>query len=191
MKALKKLKLSKTSWIFLSIGLFVVIVGSLSLTLSQQLREKNELNEELGVLNMRINKIYVEQLRQRQGELKQQLDESATYLTVAKDVLRQPVESIDVTDEFFATAYSCGMEVVSISSSDVKNEPLDSIDFSVININALVTGSLSDLITFVTTLNNDFTTGIVKSAQVSIKESDAAGFATASLAMVVYTYQGE
>jgi len=185
------LKLTKTSWLILSVGIFIVVVAGLGLTRSQQFQEKDQLDEELSISEKRLNKFQVKDLREQQEELQERLDESTIQLMAVKDSLRQPVESIDVTDEFFAIAYDCGVEVMSISSSGIKSEKLEDIVCSVISLNARVTGEVSNLITFVIKLNNDFTTGIVESAQLSIPETVYEGKASASIQMVVYAYEGD
>jgi hypothetical protein len=185
------LKLSKTSWLVLSVGIFIVVAAGLGLTRSQQLQEKGQLDEELSIAEKRLSKLQVKDLREQQEELQGRLDESAIQLMAAKDSLRQPIESIDVTDEFFAIAHYCGVEVMSISSSDIKNEKLGDIACSVISLNARVTGEVSNLINFVIKLNNDFTTGVVESAQMSISEGVAEGESSAGVQMVVYAYEGD
>jgi hypothetical protein len=184
------LKLSKTSWLILSIGLFIVIIAGLGFTRSQQLKEKGQLDEELSIAEKRLNKLQVKDLREQEEELQKRLDESTTQLAAVKDSLRQPVESIDVTDEFFAVAHYCDVEVMSISSSGIKSESLGDVACSMISLNASVIGEVSNLINFVIKLNNDFTTGLVQSAQMSIKETVYEGEASASIQMVVYAYEG-
>jgi len=183
-------KLSKTSWLFLAAGIFIVVFASLGITRSQQLQEQEQLDDELTVAEMRLNKFQVKQLRQQQEELQKQLDESTIQLTAGKDKLRQTIDSINVTDEFFEIARSCSIEVVGISSSNIGSEELGNIVCSVITLNATVAGDTSNLISFVIRLNNDFTTGIVKSAQISIPEM-ADDRPSANILMVVYAYGGD
>jgi hypothetical protein len=190
-----KLKLSKTSWLILLAGLFIVIIAGLGLTRSQQLQEQSRLNEELSQAEVRLSKLEVQQLGQQKEELQGQLDEKSVQLVAAKDRLRQSVESINVTDKFFAIAKSCDVIVDSITSSSIRSEKLVGISCSVINLGATVTGDTSHLINFVIKLNTDFTTGLVKSAQISIPEADQAtveGKApSANIQMVVYAYEGD
>jgi hypothetical protein len=185
------LKLTKTSWLILSIGIFIVVVASLGITRSQQLQERDQLDEKLSVAEMRLSKLQVRELREQQEELQKRLDERETRLMTAKDSLQQPVESIDVTDEFFAIAQYCGVKVMNISSSGIKSEKLGRIACSVISLNAVVDGEVSDLISFVIKLNSDFTTGVVQSAQISIPKTDCKDEPSASIQMVVYAYEGD
>ena len=184
------MKLSKTSWLILAAGIFIIVFASLGITRSQQLQEQEQLDDELTVAEMRLNKFQVKQLGQQQEELQKQLDESTTQLTAAEDKLRQTIDSINVTDEFFEIARSCSIEVVGISSSNIGSEELGNIVCSVITLNATVAGDTSNLISFVIRLNNDFTTGIVKSAQISIPEM-ADDRPSANILMVVYAYGGD
>ena len=184
------MKLSKTSWLILAAGIFIVVFASLGITRSQQLQEQEQLDDELTVAEMRLNKFQVKQLRQQQEELQKQVDGSTMQLTAAKDKLRQTIDSINVTDEFFEIARSRSIEVVGISSSNIGSEELGNIVYSMITLNATVAGDTSNLISFVIRLNNDFTTGIVKSAQISIPEM-ADDRPSANILMVVYAYGGD
>jgi hypothetical protein len=186
-----KLKLSKTSWLILSVGIFIVILVALGLTRSQQLREQSRLNEELNIAEMRLNNLQVKYLSEQQDELQKKLDESTVKLASAKDKLRQTIESIDVTDKFFAIAKSCSANVTSISSSGIKGEKLGGISCSEISVNAVVTGEVSNLINFIIKLNTDFASGVVKSAQLSIPKAADEDKPTANIMMVVYTYEGD
>ena len=162
------MKISKTSWLILSIGIFLVVLAGLGLTRSQQLQAQSQLDEELDVAEMRLSKLGVEELRLKQEELQRQLDERIAELAEAKDKMRQTVESIDVTDEFFEIARSCEVVIMSISSSSIRDDKLEDITCSAITIDATAEGEVPNLINFVIKLNNDFTTGIVKSAQITI-----------------------
>jgi hypothetical protein len=185
------LKLSKTSWLMLSIGIFVVVAVGLGLTRSQQLNEQGRLDEELSVAEKRLNNLQVKELGQQQEELQRRLDEGTIRLMAAKDNLRQAVKSITVIDEFFEIAQSCSVEVMGISSSSIKQEKLEGIVCSAITLNAAVQGEALNLISFITKLNNDFTTGVVKSAQISIPEEASESEPSASVQMVVYAYEGD
>jgi hypothetical protein len=188
------LKLSKTSWLILSVGIFLVVLAGLGLTRSQQLQEQGQLGEELSIAEMRLSKFQVSELRQQQEELQRQLDENTVQLTAAKDILSQTVESISVTDEFFQIAQFCDVTVMSISSSGIESGKLEDIACSVITLNTAVEGEVSNLINFVIRLNTDFTTGVVKSAQISINEADGEGDegeSSASILVVVHAYEGD
>ncbi|MFC1901551.1 hypothetical protein ACFLX3_01290 [Chloroflexota bacterium] len=204
-----KFKLGKTSQLILSAGIFIVVIASLGLTRSQQLREEDELYQQLSVVETRLDKLEVKGLRQQQEELQRKLDESAVQLSAVKDKLRYPIENIGVIDEFFAIAYSCGVGVNNISASSVRGDSLESIACSLVTLNVAVSGEVSDLINLVIKLNSDFTTGIVQSVQLSIQgeteeegeeageeqeeeeEGEEAGVSLANIQIAVKAYEGD
>ncbi len=184
------MKLSKISWLILSAGVFIVVLAGLGLTRSQQLQEQTRLDEELVITETRLNNLQVTQLRQQQEELQEQLDENIIELAEAKDKLRWPIASVDVTDEFFSIAHYHGLEVMRLSTSTIKPEMLTVIGCSTISLTASVTGDLSDVINFIISLNNDFTTGIVESINISIPETSSENQPSANIQMIIYSYEG-
>ena len=188
---MKKLKLTKTSWLILSAGIFIVVAASLGLSHSKQIKEQGQLDEELSVAQMRLDKLQVQQSREQQEELQSQLDANTVQLVAARDSLRHSLESANVTDEFFAIAQSCSVIIESVSSSGIKDEKLGGIVCSATTLNAAVSGEVSDLINFVIKLNDYFTTGVVKSAQISITEAGNENRPSANIMMVVRAYEGD
>ena len=57
---MKKLKLSKTSWLILAAGVFIVVLVGLGLTRSQQIREQSGLDDELSVTQKRLDNLQVD-----------------------------------------------------------------------------------------------------------------------------------
>ncbi len=184
---IKNFRLSKTSWVILSAGVFVVVLVGLGLTHSQQMKERTQLEEELTVTQMRLDKLDVTALEQQYDGLQAQLDEKLIQLNDVKYVLRQPIESIDVTDEFFVVAAQENVKVMHITSTSLTKENFSSVTCTAISLGATVVGELSDIIDFIISLNNDYTTGYIRAAQISIGEEDV----TANINMVIYSYQGD
>jgi hypothetical protein len=184
---LKNFKLSKTSWVILSAGVFVVVLAGLGLTHSQQVKERTQLEEELTVTEMRLDKLDTSGLEKQYDDLKTQLEEKLAQLNDVKYVLRQPIESIDVTDEFFVVAAQENVEVITISSTSLTKEKFSGVSCTAISLMGTVTGELDDIIDFIINLNNDYTTGYIRSAQITIGENTV----TANINMVIYSYQGD
>ena len=198
------MKLSKTSWIILTIGVLVVAFGTLGIARAQQVQEQEQLNEELSVAEMRLSKVQLKELRSQKSELEVQLDQTASQLEAAKDSLRQSIESIEVTDSVFEIAEACGVEIIDVSSSELDNDNLEGIDCSIIRLTMSVEGDVPNLISFVTKLNNDFITGIVRSVQMDTQEAyeevegEAGGEQaeeekkpSVNIQMIVYSYRVE
>jgi len=187
---MKGLKLSKTSWLILSAGIFIVVLAGLGVTRSQQLQEQTQLDEELSLSSMRVDSIQVADLRPQLEELQQRLEESEAQLIEVKDRLHQTVVSADVTDKFFVIAEYCGVEIMNLGTTQKSTHAVEGISCSTISITTTVEGEVASIIDFIISLNDGFTTGNVQSAQISIPEDSSDSEPLASIQMVVYSYEG-
>ena len=193
---MKGLKLSKTSWLILSAGIFVVILAGLGVTRSQQLKEQSVLEEELTLSSMKMDTIQVAHLRPQLDELLQRIDESETQLEEVKDRLRQTVVSPDVIEKYFAIAEYCDVEIQNLSNSVILNNDLAGITCSQTNISASVTGDVENLVDFLIAMNEGYTTGYVQSAHITIAEeteetSELEPESSATFQVIIYSYEGE
>ncbi|MCK4274367.1 MAG: hypothetical protein KAW90_05695 [Dehalococcoidales bacterium] len=187
---MKGFKLSKTSWLILSAGIFIVILAGLGVTRSQQLKEQTQLDEELSLSTMRVNSIGAADLRPQLEELQQRLEESEAQLIEVKDRLRQTVVSADVTDKFFVIAEYCGVEIMNLGTTQISTHEVEGVSCSTTSITTTVEGEVSGIIDFIISLNDGFTTGNVQSAHISIPEDSTESEPSASIQMVVYSYEG-
>ena len=199
------MKLGKTSWVILILGVLVVAFGTLGIARAQQAQEQKQLDEELSVAEMRLSKIQLKGLRSQKDELEGRLEQTASQLEAAKDDLRQSIESITVVDSLFAIAEASGVEIIDVSSSELGSEKLEGIGCSIIRLTMRVEGDVPNLIGFVTRLNNDFITGVVRSVQMDTQEAyeEVGGEAegegeqaeeeekpSVNIQMIVYSYRG-
>jgi len=188
----RTMKLGKTSWIILTAGILIVAFASLGAARYQQLHQQNQLEDELSVAELRLDKSSLKQLYTQQDELEKQLGETAIQLKIAKDNLTQSIESIDVTDSLFEIAEACGVEIIEIGSSGVASGELKGIDCFATRLAIRVEGNVPNLIGFITKLNNDFISGLVESAEISISGMiDEGNGSSANIRLVVYTYQDQ
>ena len=210
---MKGIKLSKTGWLILSAGVFVVILAGLGVTRSQQMREQSRMNEELSLSETRLDKLDVTDLRRQVEDLDQKMQEGQAQLDDARERLRQTVVSVDVTDEFFKIAEYSGVTVMSLSTSAIASNELEGIGLQTIALSAQVEGDFEKIIDFVINLNNGYATGHVKSAQINIPlpepateqveeaqgEEEGEGesiepveeSSSVAIQMIVYSYEGE
>ena len=207
------MKLSKTSWIIITVGIIIIAFGGLGIARHQQVLEQTQLRDELSVTATRLQKIQIKPLQSQHSELQEQFDQTLLQLETAKDELRQPIESIDVTDAIFEIAEACDMEITRFSSSALSDDKLDGISYSVIKLTIAVDGDVPNFISFVTKLNNDFGTGIANSVQMGIEDApeeveeeaeeeteeeeeeeeqteEEPDRSSGTIQMVIYTYQG-
>jgi hypothetical protein len=191
---MKKLKLSKTSWLILAAGIFVVVLGSLGITRSQQLGEKSKLDEDLSLATTVLEKLQDSaNLQTHLDELQRQIEEGEVLLDEAKQRLDQTVVSVDVADELFVIADYCGVVVRTLTTSPIKPNEYEGIGLDMTSMNILADGDLDNLINFVTSLNDDYTTGLIRSFQISIPDSSVTDNSTlpnVNIQMTIYSYEG-
>ena len=187
---MKGLKLSKTSLLILSAGIFIVVLGTLGVTRSGQMKEKETLSENLSSTSTRLENIEVSNLKVQLTELQEQLQESQEQLTEAKDRLRQTVISVDVTDKLYEIAEYYDVTITIMGTTVIQQMNFSGVNCSVISLNAQVEGTLSAIIDFITGMNNNYTTGFIRTFQIAVGEETDGDTSTASINMIVYSYEG-
>jgi len=188
---MKGLKLSKTGWLILAAGVFVVILAGLGLTRSQQLKEQSKLEEELSISTMRVDTVQISHLRPQLDELHQKIDESKSQLNEVKDRLRQTVVSVDVTEKLFAIAEYCDVVVYDMANTTISFATIEGVDCLETSISAIVNGEVEDIVDFLIGLNDGYATGYVQSVQITIPDDSSDNEPSAYFQMVVYSYEGD
>jgi hypothetical protein len=149
----------------------------------------------LGLYEKRLGMLQTEALSQQLENLRGKVEEGEVQLKEAKARLNQSVVSVDVTDEFFKIAEYCSVNITNMSTTVISQIRYEGVDFSTISLAANVVGNEENVINFVNSLNNSYVTGNVQSAQISIAEATegeevSSSDTTATLSMIVYSYEG-
>lgn len=197
------LKLSKTIWFIIGLGIPALIIAGLGTMQSQKLSEHDQLSSELAQTQLRLNQFQMDPLYQQQHDLETEITDYSSQLAAAKANLSQPIDSISSTDTIFRIAQGSGVEITGISSSGPGAGDLNGIPCTVNPFTLSAGGTVLNLIDFVTSLNNDLTTGLVRSVGIGIppasdNASDNASdggddmpTATANIQLIIYSYQGD
>lgn len=188
---MKRLRLSKASWLILSAGIFIVVLAGLGVTRSQQLKEQTQLEEELNLTTMRVEQLQATELRPQYEELLQRVEEGEAQLKDAKDRMRQTVESVDVTEKFFIIAEYCGVTIMRMNTTPISKHSVESVECSTISVTTFVEGEVPNIIDFIISLNDGFTTGYIETAQIIIPDESSDEVPTATVQMTVYAYKGK
>ena len=188
---MKKLKinLSKTSWIILSVGIFLVVLGGLGVTYSQKMKEKKEADEQLELTNVRLDMFNISELESEKYNLETNLASSTSrHETLSKNLVESVISS-DVVDKCYEIASQSNVEVFSIGSTEIKTVKLAALDCISINVQVTVTGELPDFVTYVENLNKEFTTGYITSVKVELAEDETEDN-KAAVQLAIYSYEG-
>jgi outer membrane murein-binding lipoprotein Lpp len=181
------MKISKASWMILGIGVFIIVLAGLGIARSGQVKEQDNINQELSLSNARLGNMQVTQLQTQINELQEQLNEAQDQSDEAKDRLKQKIISVDITDKFYEIAHYYGVTVDDIGTTSVAQQPYASLNCDTISLNANITGGPDDVVKFVTGLNDNFTTGFVRSIQLTNSDNETSSI---NVQMVVYSYKG-
>ncbi len=194
------MKLSKTTRIFLAIGIFVILVASLSMAYSQQSQEQSRLNQELSLAQLRLDKYSPDKLPSQQRELESQLAQAEAQLKNAKASLSQSIESIEVTNTLFAVAEACDVEIIEINSPGPTSKELEGVTCSVLSLTVKVEGDVPKLINFIHKLSWKFPTDVVESVEINVPEvteeegetgEEELEKPSANLKLCIHTYEGD
>jgi len=188
---MKLIKLSRTSWLILTFGLFIIVLAGLAVVRFQQVGEQEALREKLTLAQTKLAKIQTERLSQRQKELELELSQIMAEAEAARAVLSQPISSLAISDMLWATAQANGVEITELSSPGMSTAELEGVSCSALSLTARAEGEVTDLVNFITELNGALATGVVKSAEINIPQAPSEDRPSASFQLVVYSYQGE
>jgi len=182
-------KLSKKSWLLISVGVFTILFAGLWTVHSQQINEHKQLEDKLSTAELKLDGFQTEQLSLRQNELEEQLKQTLSQSEAARETLSQPIGSLTISSVMFNIAETCNVEVIEIGSPGLASEELDGLACDVLPFTATAEGDVTDLVNFITKLNNDLENGIINSVEISVPETTGEK-ASANFQMVVYAYQG-
>ncbi|MBI4302813.1 MAG: hypothetical protein HY665_00530 [Chloroflexi bacterium] len=186
------MRLGRTSWIVLSTGIALIAFFSIGAARSQKLQERDQLRQELSLVEQRLSKIQLTELTARQESLTKQLDEALAQAKGGKEILSTTMESIASNDILLRAADKNGIKILQINSPGLTTEKIEGVTYSVLPLTINAQGALPSLITFVTELNTAFKTGLVKSVDIRMPATGPQGQErpTASISMAIYSYQG-
>jgi hypothetical protein len=185
------LKLSKTSWILLAVGVFIIMFVGLGAVGFKQANQQDQLNEELTLAQLELQRIQLEQLAGQQEVLGNQLSQTLSQLETAKVKLSPPAVGITSGDILFDVAAAHGVTITEIKSSILASDELEGITCSVLSLMARAEGDVPDLIDFIIELNGDLPIGVIKSVAIGIPEATSEDKSSADIQLIIYTYQGE
>jgi len=195
------MKLSKTTLIFLGVGVFAILAAGLGLAYSQQSREQSRLEEQLSLAKLRLSNYSPQKLSSQLEELESELTSLEAQLKDTKAGLHQSVETIEVTDILFEIAEVCDVAILGVSSPGLSSKEIEGVACSVLTVTVQIEGDVSNLIDFILKLTGEFPTGVIQSADINIPEvleegEEGAEEAelkkpAAALVLLIHTCEGE
>ncbi len=180
------MKLNKNTLVLVGVCILLAVFIYLSASHSQQVEGQEKLNGEISLVKQRLNIVQVEQLSSQLESMNDQLSRATSDIEASKAMLSEEVKSVDIGDRLLEIAGTSGVEVTSIISPGRGTNDLERIICSILPLTVEVKGEISNIITFVSALNNSLTTGVVKTVDIKVSEKEGP---SASVSLVIYTYE--
>ena len=193
------MKISKTAWLILGIGIFVIVLASLGWVYLGQRSEQRELNDSLSAAETSLDKLVSEEedWESQLSQLESRLTQATSLLNAVKASYTNSVESIEVDEKLFMIADSWRLEVTSLTSSEPTQDKVEDVTYSVTSFTVGIAGEVVDILGFTNTIANDeyFNNATVELVDVSVPEpktgDEEEEQPSASINLVFYSYQGE
>ena len=201
------MRLSKTAWLILGIGIFVIALGSLYWVYLGQRNEQRQLNDSLSAKEADLSRFVSErangesQLTQSESELTQlesELTQATSLLNSTEASFPELVESIEYDEELFKIADDYNVKIISLTASEPTDEVGENITYPVTYFTVVIRGQTAAMLNFINAITTDeyFTTATVET--VDMIELDAVRIteeieepSLAIIKLAIYGYKGE
>jgi len=199
------MKLSRTAWLILGIGIFAIAIGSLFWVYLEQRGEQQRLDDSLSVAQATLPTLVSER-----ANLESQLSQSESELAQARSLLYEvkasfpeSVESIEYDEALFDIADDCDLEIMELTASEPSDEEVESITYSdeevesvtysVASFTVEVEGTVAHILDFINTITTDeyFINATIERVDMQVPEPDEDETPSATIDLIIYGYQGE
>jgi hypothetical protein len=193
-------KITRTTWLILALGVFVIAFAGLYMVYSRQASQQKDLKSSLAEAEAAYPQL-TSQIQTLQGQLAQRQSDLAaelSKLSQAKAKFPASVQRIDYYQRLLAIADDCDLNVMSLTASQPRQENVDSVTYLVTTFNVAVRGEVANMLDFVHTLATSqyFTNATVTVVSINIPEPPTGQGGTlqkpqASISLNIYGYPGE
>ena len=213
------MRFSKTAWLILIIGIFVIASGSLYWLYLQEEREQQELSQTLSNTQSTLPVLAAERahLESTLTELEDKLAQVISQLKTAKAAFpTASVQSIEVDELLFGIADDWGLEMMVITATEpsehqvkveVEDIEVEDVTYLLTSFTLQLKGQVADILGFVDTVVNhsDFTTATVGLVSITVpdpvSENERMELSedaiqeretpSVTINLTIYTYKGE
>lgn len=184
------MKLGKTSWLILGIGIFIIAAASLYTVYLRQGREQAQLNDSLAEAQAKLPEVVAEkeaaasqlvQLEAQLAQLEDELAQATSRLDRADRNFPRSVESIEVDVRLFKIADEWDLDIIKLTASEpadrttrptteLGDQNIEDVTFAVTSFTADVAGEVADILNFINTviIDDAFTTITVESVNITL-----------------------
>ena len=203
------MNISKTTWLILGIGIFIIAIGILGWLYLEQRGEQKTLTDSLAQAN-----VAYPSLVSQKGNLESQLTQSETDLAEAvlllaevEVIFPESVESIEYDEELFDIADDCDLQIIELTASEPDALEVESVTYSITSFTVVVESDygysdkiiVDNMLDFVDTIatseyftdTTHFANAIIELVNIQIPQGEEEGEPSATINLVIYGYKGE
>ena len=134
------MRLSKTAWLILGAGVFIIAFGTLFMLHSQQSGEQEWLEDSLSVAQAALPQLISERedLKSQLTQLESQLTQATSSLSSSKARFPKSVQSIEYDEALFDIAEDCDLQIIKITASEPRDEKVEDITYTTTTFEVVV-----------------------------------------------------
>ena len=211
------MRLSRTAWLILGIGVFVIAFATIFFINSGQAGEREQLSDSLAAAQALWPKLVAERedWEDQLTQWENKVVEVTSSLSKFKAKFPRSVESIEYSETLFDIAYDCDLEVAEVTTSEPGDKKVEDVIYSVTTLEVVVRAAgsrpgsvtafetyidntVADILDFIDIVatGDDFTNATIE--LVDMENLEPPGEITggeekpeATISIVIYGYKGE
>lgn len=161
------MKLSKTSWFVILVGVLIVAFAALGMAYSNQGGEQARLDKDLAQAQLILSK-FSSNFQAEKQELNDKMSQAKAEIDVLKPVLSPSIESIEAVDSLFKIAQNCNMVILNVTASALAKEKLNGANYATVQLTVKVQGQQTNILGFITEWTKTNPTGVIQSVETTL-----------------------
>jgi hypothetical protein len=194
-----KMRLGRTAWLVLGIGVFVIAFATLFTIYLQQSAEGKELENSLAGAQTQLAKLISgrESLEAQLTQQQSKLNSARALLNSARASFPSLGASIDYDEVLSELADDYNLEVLSMSAEKPREKEVDDITFLVVSFEVKVRGEVNSILNMVRAITEDdrLASATVEVVDIEVPQVTIAGEEpeepSATIKLVGYSYGGD
>jgi len=166
-------------------------MACLGVVQARQAQDGNMLSNELLASEQKLNDFQLNQLKDKQSEVENRLNDLKTQTLEAKSILSESIESISASDTLLAMVEDYNLDIEKMNIAEFTSDDLGEIECLILPITIEVSGDVPDIISFITALNGEPGNSMVRAAEIDASMDVEAEKPVSVIKLVIYMYQGD
>lgn len=163
-----KIKIGKTTWIFIGGAMFLIVMGVLGMNYRTQAEARAQIKSQIALTRQNIAIIPIVELTAKQTALKSELAATNAKIEDVKTSLHQTTKATQIIKTLYEIAESNNLDLYNEESSGLTTQNMAKIPFASLPLKLDIRGSVPDIIKFVNDVTTKFSTSVVKPVQIEV-----------------------